>query len=197
MSRFEFAQVMAYIAAAIGKPLSAEATEVYFELLGDLPLEVLHVTAKRVVLEHKWATFPTVAELREAAAETMLGEIKGLSPAEAWAMAWKAAGRIDLETEGSLERACAGLPPLVVEAMRAFSLPALVYGKEPVGIVRAQFVRMFEQLQARAHRQALLPDGLKRQIAAIGQEPAALPGPVNALLGCVGVENGKVVEKPR
>ena len=189
MSRQEFAKIFAYVSIAIGKQLPTEAIEVYYDLLGDLDQHVLQITAKRVVLEHKWATFPSVAEFREAAAETMRAEVKELSPAEAWEMAWKAARRIDLEIDGSFDRACAALPPIVVEAMRSFSIPALIHGKEPVGVVRGQFLKIFEQLAARDRRAALLPDGIKRDLAAIGQKRNALPIRIVDALSQIGVES--------
>ena len=160
---------MAYIATAINKPLSADAAEIYFELLGDLPADVLKVAAKRVLLEHPWSTFPSVAELRQAASETLRGSLTDLSASEAWAQAWKAVGRIDLDISGSAERALAKLPPLVVEAMRTMSIPAMVNGKEPVGVIRGQFLKVYEQLAAREKRLALLPGPVKQSIAAIGE----------------------------
>ncbi len=170
MTRPDFANVMAYIAAALQKPVSAESVEVYFDLLHDLPLHVLQLAAKRVVLQHKWATFPSVAELREAAAETQAGVVKDLSPAEAWALAWRAAGRMDPEVNGSVERALADLNPLVCEAIRTFGIYSLCYSVEPVGIMRSQFMKTYEQLNARQQRQRLLPPALKEQVAAIGAE---------------------------
>lgn len=170
MSRREFAEVMAYLSAACGKPMPSEAAEVYFDLLGDLPVEVLRIAAKRVALSHPWATFPSVAELREAGAETMRGKSVELSAAEAWRIAWSTAGRIDLDVIGSCDRAMASVPPLVAEAMQSFGIAALCYGKEPVGVVRAQFVKFFEQLAAREKRVALLPPALRESIQLIGRK---------------------------
>jgi len=179
MTRTEFARVMTFITAAIGKPLAVESLEVYYELLGDLPLDALQASAKRVVLEHKWATFPSVAELREAASETMRGQVKELSSAEAWDMAWRAACSIDLDMVGpyqsgdklyssQAEYMLEAIQPLVLEVMHAYSLPALCYGKEPVGVIRGQFMRIFEQLAARDRRTALLPASLVNDIGRIG-----------------------------
>src|SRR5262249_46056005 len=100
MTKQEFVEAMAYLSAAIGKPLAMETAVVYFGLLGDLPADHFKLAVKRVALEHKWANFPTVAELREAAALTVQGKVSELSPPEAWGLAWRAAGRIDLEVEG-------------------------------------------------------------------------------------------------
>lgn len=170
MSRVDFGKIMAFITAAIGKPLSDEALVVYYELLGDLPVDVLQTAAKRVCLEHKWANFPTVAELREAAAETMRGAVKELSAAEVWDRAWSLVRSIDLEVPHTVE-VLKNQPPIVQESIKAFGLPALVYGKEPVGVIRGQFIKIVEQLQARDRRNALLPASVKQSIAAIGNRP--------------------------
>ncbi len=174
MNRQEFAAVMAYLSLATKQPFPREAMEVYWDLLGDLPLEVLQIAAKRVALEHPWPSFPSVAELREAAAETMRGKVSEMSAAEAWRLAWQAVGVIDLEVDGSLKRATERLPALVLEAMKVFGIAALVGGKEPVGVVRAQFTKIFDQLQAREKRLALLPAPLKTAIASLGAMPAAI-----------------------
>jgi hypothetical protein len=169
MSRKEFAAIMTYIGIATNKPLGDEALEVYFDLLGDLPADELQLAAKRVLQEHKWATFPTVAELRAAAAESAQGRIAELSAGEGWRLAWQAVGRIDLEQDGSLDRATKHLPPVVLEAMRVFGIAALVHGDEPVGVVRSQFVKIFEQISARERRKALMPAKMKQEILAIGE----------------------------
>lgn len=175
MTKLEFLPIMAYIGAGIGKRLEEASMDVYYDLLGDLPKDVLQTAAKRVCLEHKWATFPSVAELREAAAETIRGEKKSLSAAEAWELAWNATKKIDLEIEGSFDRACANVPPLVIEAMRSFGLAALIYGEEPVGVVRGQFMKIFEQISARDHRLTLLPQSVKASIEKIGRDHQQLP----------------------
>lgn len=170
MDRLEFAKVMAYLSLACGKPLSADAAEVYFDLLGDLDPETLRTAAKRVSLEHPWATFPSIAELRQAASETLRGVVKEISPSEAWDMAWSAVKDIDLEIPHTMAMATKHLPPSVLEAMRTFGVPSLIYGKEPVAVVRAQFMKIFEEVAAREKRTALLPAAVKTSIERIGDQ---------------------------
>jgi hypothetical protein len=165
VTREEFSACMAYLAAAIQKPLPKESVAVYFDLLGDLQLAVLQTACKRVALEHRWATFPSVAEIREAAAETQRGQVKEIAPAEAWEMAWRAVGQIDPEVAGSADRALSRVPLIVAAAVVAMGIPALCYGKEPVGVIRGQFMKTFEQIAARDKRQALLPSTVKEAIA--------------------------------
>jgi hypothetical protein len=183
MTRVEFAEVIAYIGFATGRPLAdRKAVDVYFDLLGDLDAAVFQTAAKRVVLEHRWATFPTVAELREAAVESARGVVTDLTPAEAWALAWRVACDTDPECDGSFDRACkrAKVPPLVVEAIRAFGLNSLCYGEDPQGVVRGQFLKVFEQLAGRDRRMALLPAGVR---AAIDTHRERVNGPVAAIAG--------------
>lgn len=174
MTRTEFVKCVAYLTAGSGKALPTESLEVYFDCLNDLDFGVMVLASKRVLMEHKYATFPTIAELREAAAETIHGQVKALSPAEAWAIAWRVAANTDPEVQGSYERASKGVPEIVLNAIRSFGLLDLCYGKEPVGVVRGQFLRIFEQLAARQKRTALLPPKLKHEIEEAGKVRLAL-----------------------
>lgn len=169
MNREEFARIAGVLTLGTGKPLTTDAAEVYFDCLGDLSFEVMKIAAKRVLMEHRWATFPSIAELREAAAETMQGAVKELSSGEAWALAWRAVGNIDPEVSGSFARAVEGFPLIVVEAMKTYGINALCYGDEPVGVVRGQFLKIFDQLAARDRRKALMPVPLTQAIESHGK----------------------------
>lgn len=176
MTRPEFANAMAYLTAGVGKALTEDQLEVYFDCLKDLPFEVLMVSAKRVLMEHRWPSFPSIAELRGAAAATAQGRVVELSPAEAWQMAWAAIAKIDPEVEGRYERVTKNLPPLVVQAIEAFGVQAMCYGTEPVGVVRGQFIKIYEQLAEREKRVALLPAPVKKAIEDIGRVPRLTAG---------------------
>jgi len=190
--------IMGYLGIGCGKPLSADALEVYFDLLGDLDRETLQIAAKRVLLEHRWATFPSVAELREAAALTVRGSETELTAAEAWELAWSAVGKMDLEiigeyivngkTYANQAASCLdGLPSLVVEAMVVFGVPAMCYGSEPVGVIRGQFTKIFEQLAARDKRVALIPLPMRQRLEEISaaqpadQDVLSIAGPIGAM----------------
>lgn len=187
MTQEEFASIIAFLTDGCGKELEPRRLEVYYQSLRDIHYNIMQTAAVRVLCEHVWATFPSIAELRQAAAATKLGVVTELSPAEVWEMAWSAAGRIDLDIQGPYisgdkvydsQASCVleGLPPIVVEAMRCFGIPPLIYGAEPVGVVRGQFMKIVEQLQARDSRDALLSPAVKEAIAA-NRPPAELPRP--------------------
>lgn len=164
MRRDEFVKALAYITAGCGRELAPASLEVYFDCLGDLTYDVMLLAAKRVLLSHKWATFPSVAELREAATTVAAGRVSELSPAEAWALAWRAAANTDPEIEGSFERATRNVPAIVVRAMKAFGVCSLCAGGEPVGVLRGQFLRIYEQIAAGDKAAQMLPPTTRRAI---------------------------------
>lgn len=170
----DFAAFIAYLEAGSGKPLAVSREEiaarlkVYHDTLGHHPPAVLKAIAQKVLSERKWASFPSIGELTQAAAEILQGQAAPLTPAEAWEKAWKAVANIDPEIDGSVQKECAKLPPLVVEAMKAFGIVALIYA-EP-NFARPQFIKIYESLQARHDRLAALPPTLRKVIGQIGVE---------------------------
>lgn len=182
MTTVEFAGVLAYLSAAIGKRLSAESAEVYFDLLSDLPVEALRAAAKQVVLEHPWSTFPSVAEIREAATAIVRGP--RLAGADAWRMAREFAAKVDTDIKGlyrihrsgngtydeypsQIEAFLGGVPKQVQQAIRSFGLHSLCSGADPESVVRGQFLKIFEQIEDREKRLAVMPQTLRREIESL------------------------------
>lgn len=202
MNKGEFAGCMAYLAATLNQSISEERSKQFYNLLGDLPLDVLRIACKRVVLEHPWPTFPSVAEIRQAASETILGQVAELPPAEAWRLASQAMAKIDCEIAGpymarnregvmtqfpsQTAAVMANLPPLVRKTVSAYGVRAWTQGREPIGVIRGQFLRMFEQNVAQFKRLALMPPALQKEIEA--KSPASLPSVAHNALSQIGVE---------
>lgn len=176
ITREQFAAVMAYISAGSHKPISEPSIAVYYDLLGDLPIEALNVAAKRAILENKYATFPAVAMLREFAFDSMRGEVKSLTGAEAFGIAMSAMASCDIESYGSLARAFAGVPASVKAAVRQFGFMAMYnMPSNSIETARAQFTKIFEAIAEREKKTGILPAAVQEQIAEIGKaEPPAL-----------------------
>lgn len=168
MTRREFVEIAAYI-GSVTKPLNDQSLEVYFDLLGDLDAAVLRQAARVVLISHRYPSFPSVAELREAAMMVRNGATSDLTPADAWELASRAASKIDPEVDGSMERHTKNLPPLVVRTMTAFGIASLCHGQ--VAVIRGQFLKMFEQLAERSKHEAILPE---RDRLAIEQRKPAI-----------------------
>lgn len=191
MTRKEFAAVLAYIAEGCGKSLTTAAAEVYFGLLKDLPLQALQVAAGRVLLEHRYATFPPVGLIREFAVETMRGQVKPMTGAEAWGIAIRAMNKCDVDVEGSVDRAFANVPAIVREAVSGFGFKALYsLPNGSVETARAQFTKLFDGLVERERKQSLLPSVMASEIKQIADN-AETKKRIKSVAGQIGVEKPK------
>lgn len=194
MTPKEFRQIMDLIGVAVGKPLAAPSMAVYYKLLGDLDATTLQTGAEWTLINHPWPTFPTVAELRAAATATKRGEVAAMTAAEAWQIAQDIAARHDPEIQGPYSAGgklwpnqfaylTRDTPPGVLAAMRAFGVESLSTSGDPDGVIRAQFMKIFDQLAERDRRVAALPAGVRESIEARGNSRPALPAVSAALAG--------------
>lgn len=163
MLRSEFVPVMAFISAAVGKPVSEETVRVYFDLLGDLPLLALHLAAKRAVLESQYPTLPPVGTLRRLAVEAM--QPSRLPPDEAWELTRKAILRFGYYRE---EAGLVSLPDEVRRAAECLGWQSLCDSTQPE-VCRAQFRKAYESLSERKQRMDLLPQSMRKTIAQLSQ----------------------------
>lgn len=201
MTRTDFAEILHKIGVAVGKPLAAnereadQRAELYWSLFKSTPLDAMRIAAARVVLSCKW--YPTPAELASAIADTVNAQIVEIVPAEAFRLAWRAAAKIDFEISGpywangkeyasQTAYVMEGLPPFVARALRAFGIRAMATGKEPTGVVRAQFTKTFEGVVEQHKKLALMPAALKREIEQ--QNKGTLPASAQQAIGQIGVE---------
>lgn len=172
----EFTKSMLYLSAGCQKMLKPQELEVYFDMLKDLAFDDFFAGVKGVLVAHVWSTFPSVAELRQSADEIAGWRNPRLTSSEAWEIAWSAAGNIDLDIRGPYSRrgkiydsqadaVLSSLPAPVVRAMKAYGLRELCDANGPDGVIRAQFMKIFEQADAREKRVALLPPSVREFLA--------------------------------
>lgn len=144
-----------------------EATiEAWHEMLEDLEFDLARRALKAVL--SRSSGFPRVADIRRAAAEIAAGPEGALTGAEAWEMVRAAVRRYGYYRE--LE-AKASLPAPVARAVDALGWEEICLSEEP-GVVRAQFIRIFEQLQERRREETVMPAEVKALLSGVGQ---ALP----------------------
>lgn len=173
MTREEFGTIIAYLSAGVGKEFTRHQAEVYFDLLGDLPLPALQLAAKRALLESKYPTLPTVGTLRELATDGAVGSSQ-LTAAEAWRMASKHAGTLCCpydfigreRTADVQKRVLASLPPEVRRCGEAIGWREIAKTDDP-DITRAHFLKAFETVSGRQRREALMPANVKALAASV------------------------------
>lgn len=180
MTRVEFAKVMSYLAVATGKPIASdekaatERLEVYFDLLGSIPKAVLEDAAKQVVKAHAWATFPSVAELYQAASKIVSQALGSISPVEAWDLAYRAICKCDPGLTGpyavgdklynsQVEYLMSQLPPVAANVVQGMGGLKLLANADP-NFLRPQFMKTHERVVTDMKEQALLPRPQAEQI---------------------------------
>ncbi len=146
--------VAAYPYAKITKP----TITAYVEALADLPDESLELSCKKCLATLKY--FPTVAELRSAAAEIQIGTSHFPPALEAWGQMWK-----EINDSPYHPDANPGELPKLSNAIAARCLKAMglryLYCSENGMSDRAQFIKLYDSYVERAKEDAVLPPALK------------------------------------
>ena len=155
MTRAEFSKLMAFITAAVDKPVARPTLDAYFEMLHDLPYEVATAAVKKIIATDEYPTLPTIGKIRQAAAEISRGHI--LSAPEAWGMVLKAVHEYGYYREAE---ALASLPEHVAEVVRWMGFQTICMS-EKISVDRGQFLRMYEVHQKREQEQAVLPPAVR------------------------------------
>ena len=174
----------------------AETLLLYERLLGDLPDAALRTAALRHIATSKW--FPTVAELRTAAAEILNPSSAEQTAIEAWGDVVDTFSSGECYAGENLIKAPVFNNPLTARSVTALGGWVHLCRSDNEPADRARFIQVFEQLQARERSERILPENLRAnqapealaprrgwQIGASkAPDPVALPGPrpISALL---------------
>jgi hypothetical protein len=133
--------------------MPADQARVYWDLLGDLPADVLATAARQAILENRYPVIPTAGTLRQLALELM--EPAALQAMEAWELTRKAISRYGYANE---TRAMATLPEPVRSVVQSLGWQSLCDADaDNISTVRAQFRDAYNAIAGRQKREALLP----------------------------------------
>lgn len=134
-----------------------ETVALWYEQLNDLTLEIAELALKKWVATNKWP--PTIAEIRETAAEITNGSLP------TWGEAWA-------EVEKAVRMYGHDRPKEALESMRPITRKACecvgfyeICMTENVSNERANFRRIYEELAEREKKENQLPEKLKMLIA--------------------------------
>lgn len=169
MDKAEFYTIFRVMESAFphSKP-SADTVQVYFETLKDIPSEVLKAACLKALTDSEF--LPTIAKIRKCAASLMTGETK--TGGEAW-------GEM---IAGMRARIGYGMPqysdPLISRTVQAIGWEAICAADEDDFATRAQFIKVYDALRARAEEHAReLP-----QVAAVAERYRIAPADTMRLL---------------
>ena len=136
---------------------------VWYSLLSDLSYEVLEAAIQKHILQSGNSYFPSINEIRTKATEIVTPESS--TAAEAWGEIVKAIQKYGLIRQ---EEALSSLKPLTRKVTECVGFRTICTAEEEsIGVVRGQFLKMYDQISTRQRQDALLPEGLREKIREI------------------------------
>lgn len=164
MNQVEFAKIAAYLSAAIGKPMSQQQAEVYFDALKDLPVESVQLAARRAIQESQYPVIPLVGVLRKFAAEAAVGQVSNWS--EEWETVVTAISRYGWYRKAE---AMASLSPIAASIVRAIGWDVLCdIQTSERSVVAGQFRMAYEARTNRDSSHAALSEDVRPRITGAG-----------------------------
>lgn len=159
MSPAEVAKLLAVLAVAYpGFEVDEAKHRLWCEMLADLDYELASEAVRRHIAASRWA--PTIAEIREEASRVACPD--ALTAGEAWGRLMEAVREYGYYRE---REAMLSLPVPVRYVAQQIGWRHINLSTE-TDTLRAHFMRMFEQVQARERREALLPPALRTEALA-------------------------------
>lgn len=169
MTKAEFAKAMASLSAAIDRPISKTTLSAWYEYVEDLPGGAVMAAVHTIVATDEYPTLPSIGKIRKTA--ILLSQPKRLTAAEAWGYTIKA-----MRSYGHYREADAleNLPEEAAQVARLMGWQQMCFA-ENVEVIRGQFMKMFDSLQARDTQERLIPPAARNLIGTLGDR-LSLPG---------------------
>ena len=141
---------------------NAQAIELWFQELQDIPMNVAEAALRKWVSTSKWS--PTIAEIREMAVDVKRGDAPEWS--EGWMQTQMAIRRFGRYRPGE---ALASLDPITRETVRRLGFNNLC-DTEDIGYYAKRFQQTYEIMAKREQMRFQLPIGLQDTIKSIQGE---------------------------
>jgi hypothetical protein len=166
VNKAEFAKIAAYLSAGIGKKMPSESMDVWYDLLQDLPAELVLMAVKKVLVTYEYATIPPVGVIRKAAAELATSSLP--SGLEAWNEAINA---IRYFGQYRMAEGLESLSPPVRETVELLGWRDMCL-VDKTEVIRSQFLKAWDAVAKREMDRAGLPAPVQEWIKA--REPKRL-----------------------
>lgn len=164
MTKGEIAKLLAVLAASYPRfEVDDLKVQVWHEMLGDLDYSVASLAVKKAVLLNTFP--PAISEVREAAAEIMNPE--RITGPEAWGEVTRAIRKYGYYRQ---QEALASLSPITARVVRYMGWREICVSEEPLGVIRGQFLKMYEQVATREKEEQLLPPAMRDMITQLSEK---------------------------
>ena len=138
--------------------------ELWVEMLGDIPFEIVQVAVKKLILESPFP--PAISDVRKQITDIMSNPDDRADASTAWGEVTKA---IRMFGYPRPTEALESLSPRTRKVVESMGWQEICQA-EQAGVVRGQFLKMYEAYTARERQDALLPDSMKKMIRQIGEQ---------------------------
>jgi hypothetical protein len=164
MTKAEVTKLLTITAAMYPKfEISNIKIELWADLIGDIPFKVAQAALKKVMMTSEFP--PTVAEIRKAAAEITTPKNEVMDAGQAWGEVQRALKKWGWPEP---EKAMAMMSPLTQQVVKQISWREICMCEE-TGVIRGQFMKMYNAMQTRKEQDKLLPENFKNQIQLIAE----------------------------
>jgi len=162
MTKKETVKLLSVITAAFSNMQVTEAAvSIWHELLGDLELNTVLVATKKLILESPYP--PTIADIRKRVVEIITHPRDEIDAAEAWGEVKNAVRYFGHHNE---VKALASMSPRTAKVVGWIGWREICMCEEP-GVVRGQFLKMYQQAAEREQKDRLIPVALRNEIQKI------------------------------
>jgi len=163
MTKGEIAKLLAVLAAAYPKfEVNDVKVHVWHEMLGDLDYAVANIAIKKLIIQNTFP--PSIAEVRKAVTELMNPE--QVTSSEAWGEVTRAIRNYGYYRE---EEALASMSPITAQLVRYMGWREICMS-EDIGVIRGQFLRMYEQIATREQEKQLLSQTMQTEIKKLAKK---------------------------
>lgn len=190
MTRQEVIKIMSVIEKAYPKfnyvsGEDFEAIMLWQEMLSDVDYPLANAVVKQHISRNKFQ--PTIADIRGGVAEITAPKTQ-LTSDQAWGEIIRAIKRHGIYQEAE---ALASMSPITARIAKNMNWKETCMSENQMAD-RAHFIKMFEAKQQRAKQQAMLPEGLAKDIALEQQKhQCEIEGPVNVFAGFIEKKEGE------
>lgn len=165
ITKAETAKLLTIIAAMYPKfEINNMKIELWFDMIGDLSFQVAQTAVKKVMLTSEFP--PTVAQVRKAAADITTSKDGILDAGKAWGEVQRAISKYGWAQP---EKAFESMSPITRKVAKQISWKEICCCEE-LGVIRGQFMKMFETTKTRTEQERLLPAAFKDQIELIASK---------------------------
>ena len=164
MDKKETARIMAFVSAAIDKPITRATIETYHEMLKDLPYDLVNAGVKKVIAEYEYPVIPTIGAIRKAVFSVK--NMDRLTGPQAYKLVVRAVSSFGHYRE---REALESMPEEVAEVVESMGWRDICLSERP-DVVRGQFLKMYDVYTQRNQELEMLPGDVRDMLSGIGKK---------------------------